>query len=411
MPELARKSIAACALFLSVGLARADDPFDRLKLRLNGSVSLVGAYVDQTNQAGLDEVVLAVDAGLFGSAILPLDGGDVIGARMALDLDYATNFDSFINDAGSSNVLGELWAFWEGDFGRVQLGLSDGAADILGLVVPSVSSRMRIDTSEIFLLGYPCSLFCSSKNQQPGSLFSPNGMQLRTDIHSSDDFNKIIYTTPSFAGLRLSVSYTPDGTRDPGQLFGDDEINEQAHIWDFAVGYVTTFGEVDLGLSAGFVTGENVNNTAPGFFGDVEDYGTAARIGYREWTLGGAWRRTNVAGGGPIVQGFSSNVFDSLYTEIWSVGLTYERGPWMVGANYIEADEEIPFSTANQDGQGAQLSAGYIFNENVRLVAGWQHFEFSGPFGVCPTDSGGIFFPPCDTLDGDIGFLESTFSF
>lgn len=398
----------AATLIVSAGLAQADD-LDRLDLRLHGYASVVGAYVDQSNMDGLDEGVLAVDTGLFGTAVLPLDGGGEIGGRIALDLDYATNFDSFLNDAGSSNVLEELWLYWEGRLGRVQLGLVDGAADILGYGVPQVSRSIRADNPEVFLLGYPCRLLCSSDPQAPGSLFSPNGMQLRSDIHGSDDYLKIIYATPVFDGFRVAVSFAPDGTRDPGQLFGDDEINEQGNVWDFAASYTGTLGAVDLGLSAGYVTGENVNNTSPFFLGDVEEWGAAARLGYREWTLGAAYRSTNVAGGGPIVQGFFSNVFKDEYTDIWSFGLTYERGPWMLGANYIFAEEDLLFTTAQQEGDGLQFAAGYTFSETVRLTGGYQHFQFEGPGDQCVTDAGGGF--GCDTLDGDVGYLETTFSF
>jgi hypothetical protein len=215
-------------------------------------------------------------------------------------------------------------------------------------------------------------------------------------------------STPVFHGLRIAVSFAPDGTRDLGQLFGDDEFNEQANIWDFAASYTRAIGDVDLGLSAGYVTGENVNNQVPFFFGDVEEWGAAAKLAYREWTAGVAYRSTNVAGGGPIVQGFfTTNVFEDEYTDIWSFGLTYERGPWMFGATYIVAEEELFFSTVNQDGSGLQFAAGYTFNETIRLTGGYQHFEFEGPINACFNFGGGS----CDTLDGDVGYLETTFSF
>lgn len=407
MPRMVGRFLAVAVVAASTGLAHAE-ALDRLQLRLNGHASVVGAYVDQSNQDGLDEAVLAVDTGLFGSALLPLDGGDVIGGRIALDLDYATNFDSFLNDAGASNVLEELWAYWEGDFGRLQFGLVDGAADIMGYGSPSVTTSIRVDNPEVFLLGYPCQLSCGSDPQEPGSLFSPNGMQLRTDIHGSDDYIKLIYFTPTFGGFRFAVSYAPDGTRDIGQLFGDDEFNEQGNVLDFGLNYAGSFGQVDLGFSLGYVTGDNVNNTAPGFYGDLEEWGAAAKLGYREWTLGAAFRRTNVAGGGPVVQDFFTNVYDDEFTDIWSVGVTYERGPWSVGANYIYADEELPFFSQNQEGSGVQVAAGYAFGPSVRMTGGYQHFEFDGPFNVCITDSGG---GGCDTLDGNVGYLETTFSF
>ena len=407
MARTVGKILCVLALAASAEFAHAD-ALDRLDLRLNGHASVVGAYIDQSNMDGLDEGVLAVDTGLRGSAVLPLDGGGEIGGRIALDLDYATNFDSVLNDAGATDVLEELWAYWEGRFGRLQLGLVDGAADIMGYGTPSVTNSIRVDGPEIFLLGYPCQASCSSNPQQPGSIFSPNGMQLRSDIHGSDDYLKLIYFTPEFHGLRFAVSYAPDGTRDPGQLFGDDEVNEQGNIWDFGLNYVREIGAVDFGFSLGYVTGENVNRALFSQAGDLREWGGAVKLGYREWTLGTAYRRTNVAGGGPVVQGFFSNVFDDTYTDIWSVGLTYESGPWSLGANYIAADEEILFSSENQEGSGVQFAAGYTFNPNIRLTGGYQHFDFDGPFNSCPTDAGGPF---CYTLDANLGYLETTFSF
>ncbi len=404
-----RFAAIAAALALTTGFAQAE-ALDRVQLKLNGHASLIGAVVDQTNMSGLDNLVFAVDTGLYGAAILPLDGGGEVGGRIALDIDYASNFDTFLNDAGASDVVEELWAYWEGDFGRVQFGLMDGAADILGMEVPSVTRSIRVDNPEVFLMAYPCRLFCASSDpQQPGSLFSPQGMQLRSDIHGSDDYLKIMYVTPTFGGVRLAVSFAPDGTRDPGQLFGPADFNEQANVWDFAAAYLGTLGDIDLGLSAGLVTGDNVNNTSPGFYGSLFEWGLAGKLGYREWTVGGAFRRTNVAGGGPVVTApFSSNVFEGEYTNIWSTGLTYERGPWMFGVNYVYADEELPFYTADQEGEGLQFAAGYTFTENIRATAGYQHFEFDGPFDVCPTDFGGF---GCDTLNGNIGYVETTFSF
>lgn len=401
------KMLGILAFLAGASLAHADD-LDRLQLRLNGHASVVGAYIDQSNMDGLDEGVLAVDTGLFGSAVLPLDGGGEIGGRIALDLDYATNFDSVLNDAGASDVLEELWAYWEGRFGRLQAGLVDGAADIMGFAPPSVAKSIRVDGPEVFLLGYPCQNFCSSNPQQPGSIFSPNGMQLRSDIHGSDDYLKLIYFTPEFHGLRFAVSYAPDGTRDLSQLFGDDEINEQGNVWDFGLNYIREIGPVDFGFSLGYVTGENVNKLGPSYLGDLQEWGGAVKLGYREWTFGTSYRRTNVAGGGPVMQGFFTNVFDDAYTDIWSVGLTYERGPWSLGANYITADQEFPFPSENQEGSGVQFAAGYTFDPNIRLTGGYQHFEFDGPFDSCPTDAGGPF---CDTLDANLGYLETTFSF
>ena len=94
--------LAPCSAFA------AETNLGPLVLKLNGQVSVIGAVVDQSNMVGLDQAVLAFDSGLFGSASLPIDGVGEIGMRATLDVDYATNFDSLLNDAGTSNLLREL---------------------------------------------------------------------------------------------------------------------------------------------------------------------------------------------------------------------------------------------------------------------------------------------------------------
>jgi len=393
------------SIALASSAQAAQTHFGELNLKLSGYGTLVGAVVDQSNQAGLDNAVGAI----VGSAWIDSDAEEY-GAVVALDIDYASNFNSSLNDAGSSTILNQAWIYMDSPYGRLEVGQEDGAARVLGVHPPSVSGSVRVDNPEVFLLGYPCKSFCGSDPQQPGSIFSPNGMQLRSDIHSSDVWLKIAYFTPRVSGFQLGVSYTPDGSRRLGDFFGggQDQHNKQSNVFDVAVNYIATVGAVDVGASAGYVTGQSEINDSPGFFGNVWDWGGAVNLGYREWTAGAAYRRTNVAGGGPVEEGlFLSNVYDGNDTEIWSAGLTYATGPWAFGVDYITSREQLPFSR-DQNGKGMEGSIGYTFDEHIRLVGGYQHFQFDGPFGVCLTDAGG---GGCDSLDANVGFVETKFSF
>jgi hypothetical protein len=398
--------VAAAALFATVAVAQADD-FDRLILRLNGHITGVGAVVDQSTMGDLDEIVGAVDTGLLGSVILPLDGGGEIGARVALDLDYSTHVDTFLNDAGRSDILEEAWLYWDSRLGRLQMGLMDGAADVLGVTPPTVSSGIHVDNPELYLLAFPClEPACFSDTPgAPGSLFNPNGMQLRSDVHGSDNFLKIMYVTPVFDGIRIAISYTPDGSRYLGDLFGTDEPNEQANIVDIAADFTGTIGMLDVAMSIGYVMGDNVNNTTPGLYGDLEDFGAGIKLGYQEWTAGVNYRQTNVAGGGPAIQHpFLANVFEDEFTDVWSFGLMYETGPWAASVNYITMTEELPFTTRDQDGTGLQVALGYTINEAFRVTGGYQRYEFDRDFGFCN-------FGSCEILDANVGYVETTFNF
>jgi hypothetical protein len=213
-----------------------------------------------------------------------------------------------------------------------------------------------------------------------------------------------MYVTPVFDGIRIAISYTPDGSRDLDDLFGPDEPNEQTDIVDIAASYAGSLGEVDLALSIGYVMGNLVN---PSFGADdLEDFGAAIKLGYREWTAGVAYRQTNVAGGGPVLQNlFSSNVFADDVTEVWSYGVMYENGPWAASVNYITMTEDIGLSTDAQEGSGLQFALGYTINESFRVTGGYQRYEFDEtPFGGCSVFG-------CTDLDANVGYVETTFSF
>ena len=407
----------ASAIALSGVAYAVETKVGDINLKLSGSATLVGEYIDQTDMNGLDSGVGAVDTSLVGAFWIDSDAIE-FGGVVALDLDYATNFEDFLNDQGSSTILNEAWLYADSPWGRLQVGQMDGVARAMGMRTPSVSGSVRVDNPEVFLLAYPCTTLCDRDNPQfPGAIFSPNGMQLRSDIHSSDVWLKVAYYTPRFSGFQFGVSFTPDGSRNLGEFFGggDPTRNKQSNVWDFGLNYLGQIGDVDVGASVGYVMGKNERNDSPFLFDDLRDWGAGINLGYQEWSAGVNYRRTNVAGGGPVLHGnFLSNVINDEETEVWSAGIKYETGPWAFGLNYIVETEDLGFTNEDQEGSGFEAAIGYTVNSFIRLTGGYQHFEFDGPNSgttACPIGNGGIFFPTCDTQDADVGFVETKFSF
>jgi predicted porin len=105
-------------------------------------------------------------------------------------------------------------------------------------------------------------------------------------------------------------------------------------------------------------------------------------------------------------------------TTVWGAGATYETGPWKFGVGYVNLEEELPvFFDATppgvlndqnrfltQDGQGWTGAVTYEFDENLQISAGYQHYNFDGPAGVCTGAA-------CDTLDADLAFVQTSMSF
>ena len=78
----------------------------------------------------------------------------------------------------------------------------------------------------------------------------------------------------------------------------------------------------------------------------------------------------------------------------------------------MNLEEELPpFAGATrfetQDAQGWTGAVGYEFDENVRMAAGYQHYDFDGPAGAGVTG----LVPVCDTLDADLVYLETSIAF
>jgi hypothetical protein len=121
-----------------MGLAHAaQTKMGDVNLKLSGYATLVGEGIDQTNMSGLDSAVGAIDTSLVGAFWIDGDDGIEVGGVIALDVDYATNFDSSLNDQGDSTVLNEAWIYADTPYGRLQVGQQDGVARVLGMKPPS----------------------------------------------------------------------------------------------------------------------------------------------------------------------------------------------------------------------------------------------------------------------------------
>jgi predicted porin len=206
--------------------------------------------------------------------------------------------------------------------------------------------------------------------------------------------------------------------------------------------YQGTLSDFDVGFYAGYVGGSNENATsrtvsiaadaigAGGISnftsvaftpGDLKEWGAGGQVAWEGLKVGGSYRVTNIAGGGGLADGskgasvgcasLAGCVLDGKDTTIWGAGATYETGPWRVGVEYVNLEEELPTFVDNlvsrdlvQNADGYSGSIGYEFDENARIVAGYQHYTFDGPAGACVTAA-------CDTMDANLGYLQTSITF
>lgn len=424
-------------------IARGASADDAITFDYGGYANLSGYGLDQDEVAGNDinDYDFAADARVWGRARHIFDNGIEAGLRGQLR--FRSSEAKFSDDhiRGAPQVIDEVMAYVQTAFGRVAIGLDDGAADSSGLFAPVVSEANRIDDAKHYVVRDPL--------RADYSPFTPNGAHLRTDVSSSGDAMKIMYYSPRLFGVQISASYAPELTRGFNDLFeSDDLVDRQSNIWEVGLSYQASLAGFDVGAYGSYLSGSNEDATSgrtvtfgvnrlnstlfnvtsdPFTTDDIEEYGTGVIVAYENLKVGGSWRHTNVAGGGQLqdrdVSGPASSgcavlagcVLPNANTEIYSVGATYETGPWTFGVSYAWLDEELPSYTdtttgpaivrhLTQEAEAWHAGVGYEVGDGVDLYAGYQHYNFDGPAGVCTSVA-------CDTLEADVFYLQTAFSF
>lgn len=401
------------------------------------NLSAYGIDQDEVPANDLNGYGFAAEGKLWGRMRGVSESGLEYGLRAQLRAQSEEH--EFSNDRieGAPEVLDEAWIYLQTAFGRATLGLEDGAADSAGIFSPSVSDINRLDDPRAFAIRDPLAASYAA--------FTPNGAHLRTDLSASGDAFKLIYYSPRLFGAQLSASFAPELRRGVDDLFSStDENDKQGDIWEVGLNYQGALSAFDIGLYAGYVAGTNENPTsrtvtiiadalgAPGPTafsslaftpGDLQEWGAGGQVAFEGLKVGASLKVTNVAGGGSLADGglgsvgcatLAGCVLPDANTTTWGAGATYETGPWRFGVEYIDLEQELPdfldgivTRSLTQNAKAWSGAVGFEFDENARIVAGYQQHSFEGPAGACMTGIVSV----CDTLDSDLGYVQTSISF
>jgi len=333
-------SSAAVALAFAAAPAHAE-----IDLEVGGYFKGYAAVVDQDETAGTDvnNVDFLRDTELHVTGETTLDNGLTVGFHLESDVDGAD---------GSASI-DESYAYFSGDWGRVNLGEEDGAAYLLQVAAPSADSN--VDGLRTYI--------------QPVALSALNGVAVAagTELEYAQDptgkDTKITYLTPVIAGFQAGVSYTPDdgaasdtngvGTEDTG---AGETVNE---TYEIAARYEGTVEEVGFTVGAGYSTGDEDQTTASGDDRDVWNVGLDLDFGpigfgviYKEDTAG-----------------TTNNDEETLV-----IGADFTTGPFKLGASY--ADFENLEGTANLDAERYTGGVVYTYGPGMTLRGSVQFVEF-----------------------------------
>ncbi len=241
------------------------------------------------------------DAEVYFSGKTELDNGLTIGARIEL---VAEQSDQQIDNS---------YVFWSGDFGEVRIGTQNDAMENLCPGPPGGSWNF--------------------------GAFSPTGWAANTPIGSNSycfsadsDAQKIQYTTPTYGGFQLAVSYTPSANASDYTQVGVNGAgtpsNPDGTAHHIVTAYATyTYEGEDWSMTWGGGGSWQTKFNRTG--GDANDgrsqaYQTSGYFSFGSIVLGAAYEYfdrggsdndTWVAGGGA-----------AYYAEGWGLGLQYSHG-------------------------------------------------------------------------------------
>ncbi|MBX3492302.1 MAG: porin [Parvibaculum sp.] len=359
MKKILLGTTALVSAGLIAGPALASDP---LTVTVGGTVTAGFYVIDGDNTAGgapvNDTAVKLVARNIDINAEGTLDNGMVAGvlATMSIGDDWNTSYATTTVTGNNNEVrMRELFAYLEGGFGRFEIGGTDGAAFKMHYTSPWFVPGNGVDSPNI--LNVPSAATIGHRH----STFSL----------MAADANKVTYFTPRFAGFQLGLSYTPDvsyngpnpnglGAPTAGAAAGiriDDVV-------EVALNYAGSFGGVDVGASAFYVSGETALNVGAS---DPQEIGFGLNLGMSGFTLGGAWYESEDLG----VTSVPVPSVAGLEEEVWTVGLSYATGPWTVGIAYLEDEFSIPGASTKmttwQTGGGYNLGSGVDIGLDLQM--------------------------------------------
>lgn len=172
-----------------------------------------------------------------------------------------------------------------------------------------------------------------------------------TYFNPSDDANKITYLSPSFYGLAVGGSYTPDAGNNTNAITAADERRSIS----FGGLYSRGFGDVKFtaDLAYGRIAGGGgaCNNA-------IAAWQTGAKFEYAGFTLAGGVADYNTASRGCV----------TTQTEgvVWDAGLAYKTGPYGVSLGYLRSGMQGSTNTSGTD----DVVTTYMFSGSYTLGPG-----------------------------------------
>ncbi len=313
-----------------------------LNLDLGGYFRGYAVYADQ-DTANTNDFEFRRDTEIHVSGETTLDNGLTVGFHTEQLLGSSGSNGAANLNGGTGTTVGnrgatttdEAYAYFSGQWGRVNFGQEDGAAYLLQIAAPSADSN--VDGLRAYINGVNGGEFGYAQD----------------DVRFED---KITYLSPKFNGFQAGVSYIPSlndtvpGTTGFASTTTDASAYEVAGRWD---GEFNGFG---ISAGAGYTKGSDDGFSAAAIgagAGDLEAWNAGLNVAFNAFSVGAVF--TN------------NNNFDLGDTDTWVFGAAWDNGPYHVGASYLTQDNDGSLAAIGiaNDAERATIGAGYTFGPGM----------------------------------------------
>lgn len=293
---------------------------------------------------------------------------------------------------GDTLVTDEAYAYFAGNWGRVNFGSEDGAAYLLQVAAPSADSNVdglrtsiqsvnsdAINTTNSLNTG--ATAFATAGTTGYTGVFSgafgsnaataTGNLTLDYDHADFQDTDRITYLTPKFSGFQAGLSYAPkagqnlvnNGTAPTAQ---DNGVDQFENLWEAAARWDGEFEGFGISVGGGYSTADL--QAAGTLNDDLDTWNAGLNVAFQGFSVGGAYLDSST---GLTATG-------DLDSKTWVVGAAWDNGPYHVGVSYL--DQTIDNSTATDlDADRWTVGAGYTYGPGM---------SFRGALAMGNTDDG-----------------------
>jgi hypothetical protein len=345
---LGTTAILGAVSFASV--AAADAP----RVTVGGFIDFQAAHFDDDlAAAGVNDYGFRNDTEIHFSVDGKTDAGLGYGAVVELEA------DATVDTTNSGLNSDRTYVYLDGNWGRFELGTNTDSATALKVDASTIARATGgIDGDWFRFVAAPNAAFVV----RPDLPVSHGGVTTPGDTENA---GKITYYTPSFSGLQLGLSYTPD-TDAKGQVATSAVATTSLgagyeDVFSGGLTYNRQFDSVALGLSA---TGEMGDASVAGVQ-DLEAYALGASVGFAGFSVAGSWGDSEAING------------DS---EFWTAGVAYDYDAFGASVTYLDSETEL--GGVDQDFDNLVFGVDYAVAPGMTPYAEVALFDYNGVAGA-----------------------------